>query len=42
MTHQELDQRISHYEDALKQGKITAYEFEAFLEALARIMRKGK
>lgn len=43
MTQTEMKTRIAHYEQSLKQGRITAKEFDGFIEALARIMaREGR
>jgi hypothetical protein len=37
MTNQQINDRVTFYRRALMAGRITAKEFEGFLEALAKI-----
>jgi hypothetical protein len=40
MTAAELNTRIEHYTEARNEGRITPKEWEAFMEALARLANK--
>ena len=40
MTNREINTRIEHYNEVLRAGKITAHEWEAFMQALCRLAQK--